>query len=125
MALVLDAGALIGFERGGRDVAALVEATRRRRQQVVTSSGCVAQAWRGQPSQALLARLLRGIDEHGLDQRVSRVVGALCGATGSADVVDGHVAALADDGDVVLTSDVDHLALLLRARGCRARLRSC
>jgi len=124
--LVLDSGALIAFERGDRAVAALVEAARRRRVRVVTSSGCVAQAWRGGgPRQALLARLLRGLREQGLDQDVSRPVGSLCAAAGATDVVDGHVALLAHDDDVVLTSDVEDIKALLRERDCDARVRRC
>ena len=125
MGLVLDTGGLIGFERGDRGVAALVEAARRRRDRVVTSSGCVAQAWRGGPRQVLLARLLRGLDEQGLDRRGSRAAGALCGAAGSSDAIDAHVALLARDGDIVLTSDAGDLRLLLGARGCRAEVKPC
>lgn len=125
MGLVLDTGGLIGFERGDRGVAALVEAARRRRDRVVTSSGCVAQAWRGGPRQALLARLLRGLGEHGLDRRGSRAAGALCGAAGSSDAIDAHVALLAHDGDIVLTSDAGDLRLLLGARGCHAEVMPC
>ena len=117
---------MIAFERGDRVVAALVEATRRRRQQVVTSSGCVGQVWRrGGPRQAHLARLLRGVDERGLDPAVSRRVGELCGQTGSGDVVDAHVVLLARDGDVILTSDVDDLGPLLAHTGSAARLQRC
>jgi hypothetical protein len=123
--LVLDTGGLIGFERGDRVVAALVEAARRRREPVVTSSGCVAQAWRGDSRQALLARLLHGLDEQGLDRRVSRAVGALCAAGGSADVIDAHVALLAHDEDVVLTSDSPDIRRLLEVRGCRAEVKPC
>ena len=126
MVLVLDAGALIAFEGGDREVAALVEAARRRGEQVVTSSGCVAQAWRqGGPRQALLARLLTGLVEQGLDVRVSRRVGALCARAGSSDVVDAHVALLAGDGDVLLTSDAVDLRRLLEATGSAASLRVC
>jgi hypothetical protein len=113
--LVLDTGALIAFERGDRRVAAVIEATRRRKDRVVTSSGCVAQAWRGGTRQALLARLLTGMAEHGLGPDGSRRVGELCGATGTADVVDAHVALLAADHDTVVTSDPDDLRALLRA----------
>jgi hypothetical protein len=124
--VVLDSGALIAFERGDRGVAALLEAARRRRDRVVTSSGCVAQAWRGGgPRQALLARLLRGVREHGLDRAVSRPVGTLCAEAGATDVIDGHVALLAHDHDVVLTGDVNDIVALLRVRGCDAHVRPC
>ena len=124
--LVLDAGALIAFDRGDREVAALVEATRRRRDQILTSSGCVAQAWRsGGSRQALLAKLLQGVDERPLDPSGSRNVGALCAKAAAADVIDAHVALLADDPDIVLTSDVDDIQELLMAAGSAATVRRC
>src|SRR3954454_10154504 len=101
MGLVLDTGGLIAFDRGDREVAALVEAARRRRERVATSSGCVAQAWRDGSRQALLARLLQGVREDGLGPAISRAIGLLCGAAAVNDVVDAHVASLAQDGDVV------------------------
>jgi hypothetical protein len=126
MGLVLDSGGLIAFDHGDRDVAALVEATRRRRERAVTSSGCVAQAWRGGGSrQALLARLLRGLHEEGLDPDVSRSVGRLCDEGTASDVVDAHVALIAHDGDLVVTSDAKDLRKLLRAAGSNADLRPC
>ena len=86
----------------------------------------MAQAWRqGGPRQALLARLLAGLVEHGLDERVSRTIGELCGRAASNDVVDAHVALLAEPGDVVLTSDAADLRHLLAVRGSPARLRPC
>jgi len=124
--LVLDTGGLIAFDRGDREVAALVEAARRRRDRVVTSSGCVAQAWReGGPRQVLLSRLLAGVWETGLDRRMSRLTGELCGTATTADVVDSHVALLVRDDDVVLTSDVDDLRSLLHTRGVNAQVRRC
>jgi hypothetical protein len=124
--LVLDTGGLIAFDRGDREVAALIEATRRRREQILTSSGCVAQAWRGDGSrQALLVRLLRGVHERGLDSAVSRGVGQLCGITASSDVVDAHVALLTQDGDIVVTSDIDDLGRLLQATGSKADVKRC
>jgi hypothetical protein len=124
--LILDSGGLIAFERGDRDVAALVEATRRRRERVVTSSGCAAQAWRGGGSrQTLLARLLRGLHERGLDPDVSRSVGRLCDKATTTDVVDAHIALIARDGDLVVTSDAKDFRKLLRAAGSNVDLRRC
>jgi hypothetical protein len=126
MSMVFDTGALIAFDRGDRRVAALVEAVRRRREFLVTSSGCVAQAWReGGPRQAHLARLLGGIHERALDPTVSRHVGGLCSAARSADVVDAHVVSLAHDGDVILTSDPDDLRNLLKSTGARVEIERC
>jgi uncharacterized protein YaiI (UPF0178 family) len=72
-----------------------------------------------------LARLLRGLSEVGLDHRVSRATGELCGRTTTSDVVDAHLALLSRDDDLVLTSDVDDLRLLLRSRGVSARVQRC
>src|SRR5262249_50084504 len=77
--MVFDTGALIAFDRR---VAALVEAVRRRRELIVTPSGCVAQAWREGPRQTLLARLLSGIHERALPPTVCRHVGGLCSLVG-------------------------------------------
>jgi len=124
--LVLDSGALIAFERGDRGVAALIEVARRRRERVVTTSPCVAQAWRGDGArQALLARLLQGVHEYALDETVSRSVGALCASTGKVDVVDAHLALVAHDADVVLTSDPGDIRAHLRRRGCTAQVERC
>jgi hypothetical protein len=123
--LVLDTGALIAFERGDRHIAALIEASRRRKDRVVTSSGCVAQAWRDGSRQALLARLLAGTAEAPLDPRHSRPVGELCAAASTTDVVDAHVALLAHDNDTVVTSDPDDVLVLLRAAGCSAQTTRC
>ena len=126
MGLVLDTGALIAFERGDRGVAALLEAARRRGEGPVTSSGCVGQSWRRVGSkQALLSRLLTGVEERGLTPEISRMIGELCGRAGCFDVVDAHVALLARDGDVVLTSDKDDLRALLVSAGRRANLHLC
>jgi hypothetical protein len=125
VALILDTGALIAFERGDRQVAALVEATRRRNDRVITSSGCVAQAWRDGTRQALFARLLAGTSEQPLDPRCSRPVGELCAAVETSDIVDAHVALLAQDHDAVVTSDVADLKKLLGAAGCSAHIIGC
>jgi predicted nucleic acid-binding protein len=125
VALLLDTGALIAFERGDRRVAALLEATRRRRHRIITSSGCVAQAWRGEARQARLSRLLAGTAEVPLDPSRSRRVGEVCATTGLADVVDAHLALLAHDSDAVVTSDLEDFAVLLRAARCSARTVKC
>ncbi len=82
---------------------------------VATSAAVVAQVWSGSARQARLSRLLGAgsIVEHALDGETARSVGARCTRAGSSDVVDGHIAHLADvlDGHV-LTSDVDDLLRL-------------
>ena len=107
-------------------MAALVAIAVRRGEPAVTSSAAVAQAWRGGGSrQARLARLLSGVAERALGPSMSRLVGNLCGAMGTDDVADAHLALLATHGDVVVTSDPDDLGSLLRALGTRAEVRRC
>ena len=62
--------------------------------------------------QAPLARLLRSdlLEELALDAFASRRIGALAATTGANDVVDGHIALIADDRRaVVVTSDPNDL----------------
>lgn len=125
MSLVLDTGALIAFDRGDRQVAALIEAARRRGERVLSSSGCIGQSWRDGARQAQLARLLAGVDERPLEPDISRAVGELCARARSNDVVDAHVVLLTHDGDVVLTSDQPDVKRLLRAHGVSADVIPC
>ena len=122
MALILDAGALIAVERRDRRVGARLVVAMADRVPVRTGSTVIAQVWRGGPRQAWLARVLAGVDVLPLDEVDARALGALLGATGTSDVVDGHVAVLAAAGDEVLTSDPDDLQRLLAARGVGARV---
>lgn len=117
MAVVLDAGALIGYDRGDRTVRALLESAQRDREPVRTSTGAVAQAWRNGARQVHLVRLLRGVDERSIDQSAARRVGQLLGAAATADVIDAAVVDLATNGDEVLTSDPQDLAVLANAAG--------
>jgi hypothetical protein len=117
MAVVLDAGALISYDRGDRTVRALLESAQRERAPVRTSTGAVAQAWRSGARQVHLVRLLRGVDERSIDQSAARRVGQLLGAAGTADVIDAAVVDLATNGDEVLTSDPQDLAALANAAG--------
>lgn len=125
MGLVLDTGALIAFERGDRKVAALIEATRRRKDRVTTSSGCVAEAWRDGARQVLLVRLLAGTAEQALDPDGSRRVGELCATARTADVIDAHVTLLAGDHDTVVTSDRADLRRLIDAARTGASVLAC
>ena len=78
--------------------------------------GILGQAWRGGPRQALLARALPNIDVLSLDDALGRRAGALLRRSGTADVVDAALVALASDGDVIFTSDPDDIAHLAGMR---------
>lgn len=122
MRLVLDAGALIAIERNDREVISRLRLAHRRDDDVVTHGGVVGQVWRGGSRQAQLARALRGIEVAPLDEPLGRRAGTLLATTGGRDVVDAAVAALAGDGDVILTSDPDDLLPLVVAGGAHAEL---
>ena len=116
MSLVLDAGALIAYERGSRTVQAFLERAHRHSEDVRTTTAVVAQTWHGDPKQARLAMLLRGVDERNLTSDQARLVGRLLRQAGTADVVDGTIVDIANDGDEILTSDpADIRALALTA----------
>ena len=122
MNLVLDAGALVAVDRRDRAVGAMFRIAQRERINLVTSGAVVAQVWRSGSSQANLARVLSGCSIDPLDALAGRAVGRLLARTGTSDVVDGHVARIAADGDRVLTSDASDLETLLAAAGTTASI---
>lgn len=122
MALVLDAGALVAIERNDFVVRRQVDEAIRRSVEVVTSAAVVAQVWRNGSRQALLARLLRGFDIRPLGPAAGRRIGELLAVSRTLDVVDGHVALLVRDGDVVLTSDPRGIGQLVSSRDVAASI---
>ena len=89
--------------------------------------GALAQAWRGSPRQAGLARALKQCQEVPLDSLTARELGELCGRTRTDDVIDASVAVTAARaaraGAVdVLTSDRDDISALLATLDVRANL---
>jgi len=111
--VVLDAGALIAVERGAHLLRRYLLLADEGAVTIVTSAAVVAQVWRGGARQARLAKLLRSdlVEEVWLDRETSRRIGVLASVTGGVDVVDGHIALIAEERDaVVLTSDPDDLA---------------
>lgn len=115
MSLVLDAGALIGIDRGDRDLVALIKRERVAGRVAVTHGGVIGQVWRDGARQARLARFLKGVDIRPLDEELGRRCGALLAASGTSDVIDAAVIAVADHDDVVLTSDPSDLRALATA----------
>lgn len=112
--LCLDAGALIGIERGDRRVLRLLEVASAAGYLVDVPVGVIAQTWRGGSRQARLARFLRLDDVRfaDLDRLTAQAIGELCAVTGSDDVVVTHVALHARRvGLAVVTSDPDDFAV--------------
>lgn len=115
MSLVLDAGALIAYERGDQVVRAFLERAERTETTVSTTTAVIAQVWRDPARQARLARLLRGVDEAELTRARARAVGVMLGRSGTADVVDASIVDVAEDGDEILTGDPDDIVALATA----------
>ena len=87
-----------------------------------TSAAAVAQVWRRGDRQTNFVRFLNGVDVVPLDEPAARQVGALLAISRTSDVVDGHIALLAEPGGDLLTSDLPDLRALFRARKVKARL---
>ena len=111
--LTLDTGALLALERGDSRVRALLRRASETGLPLSVPAGVVAQAWRGGPRQARVARLLADPSVHvaPLDDTTARAVGLLCGRSDHRDIVDVHVALLAQEqGHTVVTSDPEDLS---------------
>lgn len=111
--LVLDAGALIGFERGSQMMAVLLEQADERGDAVVIPASALGQVWRGGPKAARLARLVEASQVDALDESRAKEIGMRLGARGRGDVADGHVICCAvERGAAVATSDIDDMKSL-------------
>lgn len=109
---VLDAGALVAFERNDRRVVAIVARAVDHRDPLVVPAGVVAQTWRDGRRQVRLARLLGSplCEIVSLDDRTARSVGQLCGVSGTTDIVDASVAVAGRQRAMrVVTSDPDDI----------------
>jgi hypothetical protein len=118
--LVLDAGAFIAVERADRRIMALLAREQRAGRTPVTHGGVVGQAWRGDARQARVGRLLAGVFVAPVDEELGRAAGVLLARAGTKDVIDAALVLLTSDGDEILTSDPDDLALLASASGVHA-----
>jgi hypothetical protein len=117
---VLDAGAFVAVEKRDRNIGAMLRVLQQRRVPLATSSAVVAQVWRNGRRQALLARLLSGVDVRALAPGDDRRTGELLALAKTDDVIDAHLVLGAEDGDRMLTSDSDDIKRLLDARGVDA-----
>lgn len=116
MSVVLDAGAFLAVEKGDRRVAAMLRLLQRQRVALRTSAAVVAQVWRDGRKQALLARLLDGVAVRALGAGDDRRTGELVSKAGTRDVIDAHLALVAEEDDLILTSDPEDLKRLLATR---------
>jgi hypothetical protein len=104
--LVLDAGALIGFERGSRELAVTIEQIHELDGETIIPASALGQVWRGGSKSARLARLIEGSDVDTLDEDRAKEVGLRLGARGGSDITDAHVVCCAvERRAVIATSD--------------------
>ncbi|HWG61319.1 MAG TPA: hypothetical protein VG253_06360 [Streptosporangiaceae bacterium] len=122
MKAVLDAGALVAVDRRDRAIGAQLRVLQRHRTPMRASAAVVGQVWRDSRKQANLARVLAGVGVEQLAYQDGKRIGELLGRSGSADVVDAHVALMVTAADMVLTSDPGDIRALLQARRVPARV---
>ena len=120
MRAVLDAGAFVAIEKRARSFGAMLRVLQQRRVPLGTSSAVVAQVWRDGRKQALLARVLSGVDVRALAPGDDRRTGELLARAKTDDVIDAHLVLGVEDGDRVFTSDPDDIKRLLEARSVEA-----
>ncbi len=114
-AIVLDAGALIAFERADPKMRALLREAARAEVRLVIPAGVVAQVFRDRARQVPLGALLNRdtTTVPALDRTLAEAVGALCARIGTSDVVDASVVIIAKrERAAIITSDVDDLRAL-------------
>ena len=112
-ALVLDAGALIAFERGDRRIRGLLMLAGKTRDGILVPASALAQVWRGGARSAPLVRLIVAGKVDPLDERRAKEVGERLGSRDKADIADAHVVCCAIDHDAaVVTSDRDDMEAL-------------
>jgi hypothetical protein len=112
---ILDAGALIAYERGDRRMDTLFRLSEPMNYRLVVPAGVVGQVWRNGRLQARLASLLRSkeVSIETLDDMRARAAGQLCGLRGTSDVIDASVVLCARrHGHQVVTADPGDLARL-------------
>jgi hypothetical protein len=75
---ILDAGALLAVERGGRDLAARIKREWLAGSPASTHGGVVGQVWRrGSGRQVPLARVIEFVTVHGLDAGLGKRAGVM------------------------------------------------
>ena len=110
--MIIDAGPFIADgEKINSRLWALIKRSAERDADLHTTHPVLAQVWRQPARQANLARALRHFDIHALDESIS--VGRRLAASDTSDVVDAHLAVVAESlGTFILTSDPDDMSKL-------------
>jgi hypothetical protein len=124
--IVFDAGALVALDRNDRALWADLNTAARAGIGILVPLAALAQAWRGGPRQARLARALRSVERISFDE-VAAAAGELCGRAGTDDVVDASVALVAARPGVthLYTSDPGDLRRLLGVLRAKPQVVPC
>ena len=103
--MIVDAGPfIVDGERVNSRLWALIKRCAERNAELHTTHPVLAQVWRQPARQANLARALQHFDIHALDESLS--VGRRLAQSQTSDVVDAHLAVVAEElGTFILTSD--------------------
>ncbi|MGH3851978.1 MAG: hypothetical protein ACRDR6_00450 [Pseudonocardiaceae bacterium] len=118
-----DTGALIAADRNDRRMWALHAGLLAEEIAPVVPAPVLAQAWRGGPRQANVARLLAMCDVEWMTEDQARAVGVLAGHSGLDDIVDVTVVeGAARRGDAVVTSNRKHIDQVAQAAGVTIRI---
>lgn len=124
MKAILDAGALVAVDRRNRLIGVQLRVLQQQGTPIRVSSAVVGQVWRDERKQANLARVLAGVGIEALGEDDGKRIGELLARSGSADIVDAHVALITAHADLILTSDPGDIRKLLQARGVSARVQT-
>jgi hypothetical protein len=113
--LVLDAGALIAYERADPRMRALLRGALAKNVPVVVPAGVLGQVWRDDARQVVLRALVDAPTSTvvPLDRTLAQACGVLCRRAGTSDVVDASVVLTARRlRAAVVTGDVEDLRRL-------------
>lgn len=125
MGVTYDTGALIAAERNDRRLWSLHAGFLAHDVSPTVPAPVLAQAWRGGPRSANVARLLAMCEVEPMSETHARSVGVLAGRAGHDDVVDVAVVEGAiRRGDGVVTSNAEHIRLIAEAGGVAVRIAS-
>ena len=114
--MILDAGVLIAVDRGTDQAREYLISAERNGDVLHTTAPVAAQVWRNGSRQARLTRALRFMTLHPFLPGDVGVVGEILRRSGTADVVDAHLYAVAERiGHDILTSDTDDFTSLRTA----------
>lgn len=110
--MIVDAGPfIVDGERVNSRLWALIRRACERGERLHTTHPVLAQVWRDPTRQANLARALRFFDVHALDDSVT--IGRRLARSQTADVVDAHLAVIAQSlGTFIVTTDPEDMTAL-------------